>query len=95
MSRRPLFECSEPRGERVPIPGGAITPVAKSLLTRWPGGRFEWSGPSAVLVEQDGETDRILIRNLNRQILWAMRLGALALITFLTLQARRREKNND
>ena len=63
--------------------------------TRWPGGRFEWSSPSAVLVEQDGEVDRVPIRNLNRQILWAMRLGTLALITFLTLQARRREKNND
>jgi hypothetical protein len=71
-----------------------ITPVARSLVARWPGGGLVWSGPAAVIVDREGGTERIPIGNLNGRILWAMRLGAVALIATSIARERRRWKSN-
>jgi hypothetical protein len=59
-----------------------ITPVARSLVTRWPGGGSVWSEPAAVIVERDGRNERIPIANLNGRVLQAMRVGALTASTY-------------
>jgi hypothetical protein len=67
-----------------------ITLVARSFVARWPGGGFVWSGPAAVIVEGEGKTERIPIANLNGRILWAMRLGAVALVAAWIVKHRGR-----
>jgi hypothetical protein len=72
-----------------------ITPVARSLVTHWPGGGSVWSGPAAIIVERDGRTERIPIANLNGRILWAMKVGAVALVAAWIVKDRKRRDSND
>lgn len=71
-----------------------ITPVARSLIVRWPGGGAVWSGPAAVVVEREGRTDRIPVVNVNRRILWGLRMGTVALIAAWLARDRRRKDSN-
>ena len=61
-------------GTPVVIGDRTITPLAQTLVVRWPMGGFAWSRPLAVLVEQGGKTDRIPIVDLAQ----VARLGMLA-----------------
>lgn len=72
-----------------------VTPVAQSLLVRWPGGGGAWSGPAAVIIEREGQVERIPIANANGRILWAMRVGAAALIAAWMAKERRRRRSDD
>ena len=95
MRGEPVIEWRETRGSPMSVGDSTITPVARSLVVRWPAGGSVRSGPAAVLVERDGRTERIPIGNLNDRILWAMRLGASALIAAWIAKDRRRRKSND
>jgi hypothetical protein len=95
MHAEPVIEWREARGSPMSIGDSTITPVARSLVVRWPAGGSVWSGPAAVLVERDGRTERIPIGNLNDRILWAIRVGASALIAVWIAKDRRRRKSND
>ena len=74
------IEWSESRGRPVTVGDTTVTPVARSLAVRCSRLGAVWSDPAAILVERDGRTDRIPIMNVNRRIVWGLRLGAVALI---------------
>ena len=95
MRGRPVIEWRDAPGSPVTVGNSTITPVARSFVARWPGGGSVWSGPAAVIVERDGRTERIPIRNLNGWILRAMRVGAVALIGAWIERDRRRRQSND
>ena len=95
MRSGPVIEWREAWGSPLSVGNSTITPVARSLVTRWPGGGAVWSGPAAVLVERDVRTERIPIGNLNGRIVWAIRVGAFALIAAWIARDRRRRKSND
>ena len=95
MRGGPVIERRDARGSPMTVGVRTITPVVRSLVARWPGGGSVWSRPAAILVEREGRTRRIPIRNLNGRILWAMRAGAITLITAWIVQDRRRRKSND
>ena len=58
-----------------------VTPLARSLILRWPRGGAVWSGPAAIVVERDGQAHRIPVANLNGRVLWGLRgVSAVALI---------------
>lgn len=86
MRGGPVIERRHSRGSSTTIGDSTITPVAKSLVIRWPGrgsvwsSGSVWSGPAAVIVEREGHAERIPIVNLNGWMLRAMRVGTLALI---------------
>jgi hypothetical protein len=48
-----------------------------------------------VIVERDGRAERIPIANLNGRILWAMRVGAVALVAAWIVKDRKRRDSND
>ena len=89
------IERRDASGSPMSVGNRTITPVVRSLVARWPGGGSVWSGPVAVIVEREGRTERIPIRNLNARVLWAMRVGAVALIAAWFVKDRRRRKSND
>ena len=95
MRDGPVIEWGEARGRPMTVGESKITPVARSLVARWPGGGSVWSGPAAVIVEREGRTERIPVANLNGRILWAMRVGALALVVAWIAKDRRRRSSND
>mgnify|MGYP000877440279 FL=1 len=53
-----------------------VTPQAHALRVHWPGGGFVWNHPAAVIVERDGVTERLPVVD----VLWAVRLGLLAVL---------------
>jgi hypothetical protein len=93
MHGAPVVEWREARGRPTTVGDRTITPVARSLITRWPGGGFVWSTPTAVLVERGGSAERIPIGNLNGRILRAMRVGAVVLIAAWIAMDRKRRSD--
>ena len=89
------MEYRDVLGSRVTVGDRQVTPVARSLIARWPGGGSVSSSPAAVIVEHDGGTERIPIRNLNRRLLWTIRAGTVGLIGAWILMHRRRRPTND
>ena len=43
-----------------------ITPQSQAITVRWPTGGWVWNRPVAVLIERDGETERIPIVDVSR-----------------------------
>lgn len=80
MRRGSLIETRDSAGMPSMVGDTRFTPLATSLIVRWPGGGAVWSGPAAIVVEREGTTDRVPIVNVNRRILWGLRLSVVALI---------------
>ena len=59
--RQRFFRLQTHTGEAVTVGDASITPQSQALTLRWPNGGFVWNRPLAVLVERDGETERIPI----------------------------------
>ena len=91
----PLIQWRDAQGSPTTVGDSTITPVARSLVARWPGGGAVWSGPAAVMIERNGKPERIPVRNLNARIRWVTRAGAVALIATWIIADRRRRKSND
>ena len=85
------IEWTHPAGNPVIVGDTTITPVARSLIARWPGGGAAWSGPAAILVERGEKTERIPVANLTRVILWGLRLGATAVVAAWIARDRARK----
>ena len=90
-----LVEWRESAGSARTVADMTITPLVRSVVARWPHGGVVWSGPAAVTVEREGRCDRIPIVNVNRRILWALRLSAAVLIATWIAQDRRRKESNE
>jgi hypothetical protein len=65
-------------GEPVSVGGTRVTPRARVLEIRWPGGGLVWNRPVGVTVERDGQTTRMSIVD-------ATRVAQLVLGTFVAL----------
>jgi len=59
--REKMFQLETHSGEAVTIGDAAITPQSQALILRWPNGGYVWNRPLAILVERDGDTERIPI----------------------------------
>lgn len=90
----PAIESRDSAGSPVTVGETTVTPLARSLIGRWPGGGVVWSGPAAIIIEREGRSHRIPIVNVNRRILWGLRLGAAALIAARIAHDRRRKDSN-
>lgn len=75
-----MIEWSDSPGSPVTVGDTTVTPLARSFIVRWPGGGAVWSGPAAIIVERERSSDRISIVNVDRRILWGLRLSAVALL---------------
>ncbi len=95
MVRGPVIEFRDSQGSPMIVGDRTITPIVKSVVARWPGGGSVWSRPAAILVEREGTTRHIPIRNLTGRIVWAMRAGAITLIAAWIAQDRRRRTSDD
>jgi len=59
--RQKFFQLQTHTGEAVTVGDTSITPQSQALTLRWPNGGFVWNRPLAILVESDGDTERIPI----------------------------------
>jgi hypothetical protein len=81
MSRfQDRFQRQTVLGDPITIGDVTITPQSQALAIRWSGGGWVWNRPLAVLVERDGETERIPIVDVTRVAQWTL-LGISALFS--------------
>jgi hypothetical protein len=80
--------------EPVTVRDVTVTPWSRALVIRWPNGGFVWSRPTAVRVEQRGQTRRIPIVDVTR-ILQVGLLCLAALLAIAGLVGRRRQTGEE
>jgi hypothetical protein len=83
-------------GDRVTVGDVSLTPQSQALTIRWPRGGLVWNRPVAVLVERDGQTERIPIVDVTRMAqLELLGLGLVFSMVIFILSARRRRVQNE
>lgn len=55
-------------GKTIVVGDVRVTPQSQALIIRWPNGGWVWNRPTAVLVEQDGQVERIPVMDVTRII---------------------------
>lgn len=81
-------------GSSHPVSAGevTVTPQAQALIVRRPNGGLVWNRPSAIVVEQSGQTQRIPIYDLTRILqLSLFAISAACWIGILLYQRRRKD----
>jgi hypothetical protein len=56
-----MIQVKTQSGQPVTVNGVTITPQSQAFTIRWPYGGFVWNRPVAVMVERDGQSERIPI----------------------------------
>jgi hypothetical protein len=83
-------------GEAVTVSDVTLTPQSQALTVRWPSGGLVWNRPTAVLVERDGQTERIPIVDVTRIAqLTLLGLGFVFFVVTLMLSIRKRRDRNE
>ena len=62
-----------------------VVPEAQSMTIKWPFGGFVWNRPTAIIVEQDDEINRIPIIDNTRLVQLSLIIGALIFSTLILL----------
>lgn len=71
-------------GERVSVGDIKLMPQSQALTFRWPNGGVVWNRPVAVLVERDGQTERVPIVDVTRVAQLTL-LGLSLILTLVTI----------
>lgn len=90
---REMIQWQTNSGERVTLGAVSVTPQSQALIIRWPFGGWVWNRPVAVLVENDGGTQRIPIVDITRRAQWSLVGLAFVLLIVTLLMQRRRNRN--
>ncbi len=90
MSLRDVIRLETRSGAPVRAGGATITPQSQALVVSLPFGGLVWNRPVAVLVERDGQTERIPVLDMTRIALLALGGLAVAAAAVLALSASRR-----
>jgi hypothetical protein len=69
-----------------------LIPQAQALVVRWPHGGWVWNRPVAVLVERNGQVERIPIRNITKLIQWSLLAFTIGFIALTWIQTRKERK---
>lgn len=78
-------------GDPVAVGDVTLTLQSQALAIRWPKGGFVWNRPLAVMVERDGQTERIPVVDVTRTAQVALLGASLAFfLTTLIMSIRRR-----
>ena len=90
-----LVQWQTVSGEAVRVGDVALTPQSQALTVRWPKGGFVWNRPVAVLVERDGQTERVPVVDVTRIAqITLLGLGFVFFVVALMLSiGKRRDKN--
>ena len=73
-----------------------VTPQFRALIVRLPIGGFVWNRPTAILVEQGGQTKRIPIRDITRNTqLWLLGFSLVLSMVSLIKFSQRKESGHD
>jgi hypothetical protein len=90
----PAFRWQIQPGEPVIDGPVCITPMAATLHVGWQSAAFAWARPAGLLVEQNGQTERIDIPDVTRRIqAGLLGVGAAVTLAMWAKQSRDRSKS--
>ena len=94
MRFRDLIHWQTAAGEPVIVGALTVKPQSRMLIVRFPQSAFVWSRPTAMLVERNGQVERLPIVDLTRTIQLGLVGLSVVVITIVSLVrfARRKEK---
>ena len=92
--KTPVLQVSETRGDPVTTPHGQLTPIARAVRLRWPGGGFTWNRAVAVEVFQEQELRRLPVPDATSRIITAIALSGLLVVATLASFLRRRRRTS-
>ena len=86
-----LFQRQTLLGKEITAGDITVTPQSQALTLRWRGGGWVWNRPVAVLVEREGDSERIPIIDVTRMAQVGLYgLGLCLTVLTLLVSARRR-----
>lgn len=90
-----MFQWQTVSGDKLTVGDVTLTPQSQALTVRWPNGGLVWNRPVAVLVERDGQTERMPVVDVTRMAqLGLLGLGfVFSMVTFILSARRRRDRN--
>jgi hypothetical protein len=80
-------------GDPVTVGATTVTPQSQAISVHWPGGGLIWHRPLAVLAARDGQTERLPIVDVTRNIQLGL-LGAVLIVSLLMSQSTQRRKRS-
>jgi len=86
---KPRFQWETLTGEPIIVGDTTVTPNSHVLSIRLPFGGLVWNRPAAVVVERNGQTERIAILDVTRLAVWSI-LALSVAVTLLAWLAGRR-----
>lgn len=90
------FQIQTGAGQPVTVGDIIVTPQFQALIVRLPIGGFVWNRPTAILVEQGGQTKRFPIRDITRTLqLWLLGLSLVLSIVSLIKFSQQKESDHD
>ncbi len=92
LSLRRRISWQTRHGRRLVVGDVALTPVSRALQIAWSGGGLVWNRPTAVLVERDGQVERLPIVDVTRRA--QLFLAGLGLLFWLTAATLRKRQND-
>ena len=93
---KPFVQWKTNSGNPIVIHDNTITPQAKALIIKLPFFGFVWNRPVAILVEKNGQQQRLPIIDVTRMALLVLTGAGLtiSLVTLLTSLFSNRTRNN-
>lgn len=88
--KRPFFQTKLIAGNPRMVRNWKITPQSRTVEIRWTGGGLLWNRPVALLVEQEGESRRLPIRDRTR-LIQVVFFGLSVVFGLMTLMVALRE----
>jgi hypothetical protein len=86
-----FFQRQTLLGKEITAGDITVTPQSQAITLRWPGGGWVWNRPIAVLVERDGNVERVPIIDVTRMAQAGLYgLGLCLTVLTLLVSARRR-----
>jgi hypothetical protein len=67
-----VFRWQTVAGRPVILHNCTITPLTQVLALHWPQGGFVWNRPVALLIEQDGQVERVPVVDMTRLVQLAL-----------------------
>lgn len=91
---KPLIQWETLSGEATTVGDIIVTPQSRHFSIRLPFGAFVWNRPAAIVVERNGQSERIAIVDVTRIILWSIMGLSFAITLFAWLTRRRRSQTS-
>jgi hypothetical protein len=88
-----IVQFTTSQGAPIQVGDRVITPQSQALKIRFSRWGFVWNRPVAVLIEQEGNVQRVPVVDITRWILWGISGGVLMFWIYLLINKNRKQES--